>query len=327
VAPTPLHPVRLPGLIDLPHALPYQGSKRQLAHAIMPLIPDDTERLLEPFAGSAAISIAARHLQIGAIAEISDINEPLMLLWQAILDEPLALAADYERLWSEQLDNPRAFYDQVRAQFNSTHEPRHLLYLLARCVKASVRYNRDGDFNQGPDNRRLGARPATMRSRLTETSRALAGSRARTADYADVLRGAGPADVVYMDPPYQGVTGTRDHRYMTGLSRGAFIHELRSAVDRGTSFILSYDGSSGDRQYGEPLPGDLRLLHLHVYAGKSSQATLNGINAQTIESLYLSPAIVHRLGGKIAEGREAEAYARDGNAVLKLYRPGYGAMT
>jgi len=293
----PLMPQRLAGLANAPHALPYQGSKRHLAHAIVRLLPLDTARLLEPFAGSAAVAIAARHLGIGRTAEISDVNEPLIGLWQAILDDPLALAADYERLWSQQLGDPRGFYQEMRARFNATHEPHHLLYLLARCVKAAVRYNRDGDFNQGADNRRLGARPAAMRTRLVETSRTLAGSRAFTADYAGVLRAAEPDDVVYMDPPYQGVTAVRDRRYVAGLPREQFLRELQAAVDRGVSFLLSYDGTSGDRRYGEQLPDELNLLHLNLSGGRSSQGTLNGVDARTVEALYLSPAAARRLGG------------------------------
>jgi DNA adenine methylase len=294
---TVVEPRRLPGLANVPHALPYQGSKRLLAHVIVPLLPRDTARLLEPFAGSAAVSIAARHLNIGTTAEISDVNAPLIALWQAILAEPGGLADAYEQLWYAQLADPRGFYDAVRARFNVSHEPHDLLYLLARCVKAAVRYNRSGEFNQAADARRLGARPDAMRERLLATSIAMAGCRAVTADYAGVLRAAAPDDVVYMDPPYEGVTSTRDHRYMAGLPRADFTAELRAAVGRRTSFLVSYDGSTGSRSYGEPLPSDLGLTHLRVAAGTSSQATLNGVAAQTIESLYLSPALVERLGG------------------------------
>src|ERR1051326_1302729 len=113
---------------------------------------------------------------------------------------PIWLGADYGRLWAEQLADPRDYYERVRAAFNRTHQPHHLLYLLARCVKAAVRYNREGDFNQGADHRRLGARPEVMCARLTGTARVLSGTRAHVADYADVLGAADRADVVYLDP-------------------------------------------------------------------------------------------------------------------------------
>src|SRR5437588_10922330 len=64
-------------------------------------------------------------------------------------------------LWLEQAGQEREYYDQVRDRFNESNEPHHFLYLLARCVKAAVRYNGEGKFNNSPDNRRLGMRPAT----------------------------------------------------------------------------------------------------------------------------------------------------------------------
>jgi DNA adenine methylase len=297
VPPTQLVPRQLPALADVPHVLPYQGSKRRLAHAIVPLLPADTARLVEPFAGSAAVSLAARHLRIGHAARLGDINEPLVELWREILGDPGALADEYQRMWLEQRDDPRAYFVAVRAAFNRGHSPRDLLYLLARCVKAAVRYNGDGDFNQGADHRRLGVRPHLMRDRLTRASGVLAGSRVLVADYVDLLADAGAGDVVYLDPPYQGVSAARDHRYVAGLPRDEFVGQLASAVDRGTSFLVSYDGRSGDRLYGEPLPAELGLLHLHLRAGTSSQATLNGLAAVTVESLYVSPALVRRNGG------------------------------
>lgn len=220
-----------------------------------------------------------------------------MALWQRILAEPAALADDYEMLWQAQLSDPRSYFEDIRSKFNATHEPHFLLYLLARCVKAAVRYNRHGAFNQGADNRRLGAKPATMRARLAATSKALTGAMALTRDYTDALRSADLPDVVYMDPPYEGVSNTRDHRYMAGLSRERFVENLSDAIARDVSFILSYDGTTGTKSYGKPLTESLKLTHLHLYAGKSSQATLNGNTAHTVESLYLSPALVSRLGG------------------------------
>jgi len=45
--------------MKVPHPIPYQGSKRNLAKYILPFFPQDVGTLFEPFAGSAAISIAA----------------------------------------------------------------------------------------------------------------------------------------------------------------------------------------------------------------------------------------------------------------------------
>lgn len=223
-----------------------------------------------------------------------------MTLWRSILQDHSSLADSYERLWTEQLDDPRSYYEEVKRKFNATREPQYFLYLLARCVKAAVRYNQQGEFNQGADHRRLGTKPVAMRKRLLETSNAMTGTTVRSGSYQAILASAQPGDVVYMDPPYEGVTNVSDRRYMQGLARSEFENDLAAAVKRDVSFILSYDGVTGTKRYGTPLPESLGLLHLHLHAGRSSQATLQGLDHVTIESLYLSPALVERLGGEPA---------------------------
>jgi len=130
-----------------PHSIPYQGSKRQIAKYILPFFPHEINTLLEPFAGSAAISIAAACHGKAFCFHLNDINKPLMALWHEIINNPQVIVESYERLWKEQQGKARQFYDYVRDEFNCTHRPDYLLYLLARCVKASVRYNPKGEFN------------------------------------------------------------------------------------------------------------------------------------------------------------------------------------
>lgn len=283
----------------MPYPIPYQGSKRKLAKKIVTCLPVDTDRLFEPFCGSAAISIAAAASTHRPRAiRLNDSNEPLALLWQAIIERPETVADAYEELWSQQLGCERSFYDEIRSAFNRTHEPELLLYLLARCVKAAVRYNAAGEFNQSPDNRRLGCNPARMRCHVGRASELLRYHTTVTAvDYVEALVDAAPADVVYMDPPYQGVSTRRDRRYRDIVGFDDFVDVLADLNRRCLSFIVSYDGRCGDRIYGQQLPDKLRLTHLELDAGRSTQATLIGKASVTIESLYLSSAIVERLGG------------------------------
>ena len=184
----------------------------------------------------------------------------------------------------------------MRAQFNRERAPAQLLYLIARCVKNAVRFNAAGGFNQSPDNRRRGMRPDIFRARARAAHRLLAGrARVICADYSESLRAAGRQDVVYMDPPYLGVSGTHNRRYHQGLDLERFIEELAAAQGRSLSFLVSFDGRCGDRVYGE-LPPALGLTRLEVSNGRSAQATLSGRNEETVESLYLSTALVRRLG-------------------------------
>ena len=47
--------------MKIPHPIPYQGSKRNLAANILRFFPQKIDRLIEPFAGSAAITIASAY--------------------------------------------------------------------------------------------------------------------------------------------------------------------------------------------------------------------------------------------------------------------------
>ncbi len=282
--------------VQVPHPFPYQGSKRNIANHILPYLPTDIDRLIEPFCGSAAIEIAAAAYGFAGKFALNDINSALMTLWDEILERPAQLTREYERLWYEQQSDRKEYFSRVRAEFNATHEPHHLLYLLARIVKGSVRYSSDGQFNQAPDNRRAGMRPETMRRQIFGVSELLSGKTSLSAmDFREPIMTATPADVVYLDPPYQGVSFARDHRYYRGLSYNELVDVLAWMNLNGISYLVSYDGRTGEKHHGQTLPSDLELRHLEIYAGKSSQATFLGKHSETVESLYLSPALVNRL--------------------------------
>ena len=274
----------------------YQGSKRALASVILQQFPVNVVRLVEPFCGSAALSIAASARGQARKFWLNDFNKPLALLLELMIENPKVLAKSYAEVWrGEDVDTLEHYY-QIRESFNRSQEPRLLLYLLARCVKGAVRYNAEGLFNQSPDKRRLGTRPATMKENITTISALLRGRTLVTSfSYEEVLAKVREDDLVYMDPPYQGVCGERDSRYFSGISFDGFIEELKKLNSRNVRYIVSYDGRSGTKSYGKPLPEKLNLQLVELAAGRSSQATLLGRDELTVESLYLSPALAEQL--------------------------------
>jgi DNA adenine methylase len=282
----------------IPQPFPYQGSKRRTAAQIVTFLPGNKKRLVEPFAGSAAISISVASNQKSVVKKkferfwINDAQQPLSDLWMAILSSPSQLLQGYEILWTAQLGDERAYFDEVRTRFNLHRRPVDFLYLLARCVKAAIRYNSRGDFNNTPDNRRLGTKPPAMCKRIMAVSELLAGRTTVTCyDYERVLDECTKDDVVYMDPPYQGVCGPCDSRYEPNFSHRTFVQALSKLNDRRIAYLVSYDGRTGEKVFGQPLPDELRLRRIEIDAGRSSQSTLLGRNEKTIESLYLSPAL------------------------------------
>lgn len=280
----------------MPHIVQYQGSKRILAPQILAYMPPHIDRLVEPFSGMAAITIAVAVQGRADRFIVNDLNKPLIDILQSAVETPHDLLASYSAVWEEQFSHPGgsvAHFYKIREEFNSGNQTAaNMLYLLARCVKGSVRYGGNGMFNQSPDKRRNGTSPRTLKSNVDAISYYLKGKVSFSArDYKEVLAKTKPGDLVYMDPPYQGVSNVRDNRYFSGLDFDDFANALDDLNRRGVDFLVSYDGKCGDKQYGKELPCGLGLKKVLLNAGLSSQSLLLGKREVTYEALYVSSGL------------------------------------
>ena len=276
-----------------PHIVQYQGSKRNLAPQILRYIPKKFNRLIEPFAGMAAITIAVSSQNRADRYLLNDLNKPLVNILEESITNPQRLIDNYTKVWCEQLTfeggSVEHFY-KVREDFNKGNQcAANMLYLLARCVKGSVRYSSSGMFNQSPDKRRMGTNPKNLARNVYMISSLLKGkTEFMSNDYREVTKNAKSGDIVYMDPPYQGVCTSRDCRYFSGIDFNEFVDCVEDLNRRGIDFIISYDGTCGDKQYGQDLPAELGLKKVMLNAGLSSQSLLLGKKETTREALYLS---------------------------------------
>lgn len=280
----------------IPHLVQYQGSKRLLAHKILSCMPKKINRLIEPFSGMAAISIATASAGMCDRFLLNDINKPLILLLKEVIDYPERIIKNYKQLWEEQFTYSSSHIDHfyhVREKFNNGDtSPPIMLYILARCVKGSIRYGKDGNFNQSPDKRRHGTNPANMSDNILSISSLLRGKTGFSySDYKDIFMAASKGDLIYMDPPYQGVCQTRDTRYLSDIDFDEFCHSLELLNIKEVDYIISYDGECGGKSYGKNLPEGLRCRKIILNAGKSTQQTLLGKSAFTFESLYISESL------------------------------------
>ena len=241
----------------------------------------------------AAITIAVARQERAEEYVINDLNGPLVGVLQSAIETPSDLTQSYSTVWNEQFSYEKGsvehFY-KVRDEFNrGDQSPAKMLYLLARCVKGSVRYGSNGHFNQSPDKRRNGTSPKTLKPNVDAISYYLKGrTKFMSVDYREVLESTHIGDIVYMDPPYQGVSNVRDSRYYSGIDFRDFVEAIDRLNSRGIDFLISYDGKCGDKRYGDDLPEELGLQKVLLKAGLSSQSLLLGKKEVTYEALYIS---------------------------------------
>lgn len=285
----------MPMYVAPPHPFPYQGSKRKIAEQIIEKCAlSDIECVIEPFAGTSAITLALLQNGLVEYAVINDKNAHIAGLWQKICSDPIELCDGYEQLWLDQQSDPKGFFLECRDKLNAQYSPEIFLYILARIVKGAVRYSKKGVFTQSADNRRLGMNPKRMRQNILAVGNLVKGRiEVHNLCYTDpdLYERGGKNTLIYLDPPYQGVSFTSDTRYIDGVPYEEFVEYLNERFSSNPNIVVSYDGMVGEKVYGKQLPNTLPFEHHFINAGTSSQETLVGRSSTTLESLYVSSSI------------------------------------
>ena len=190
---------------------------------------------MEPFAGSGAFSIACAARSRAKEFWLNDCNKPLAELLGLIINQPETVADFYRTTWRSEAEDALEHYYRAREDFNRTNDPCLLLYFVARCVKASVRYNSEGLFNQSPDKRLLRTRPETMREKIIAVSMPESCKRAIRGGFAAVTPQQSGAATIRKRPSRVG----RPQRAQAGSARLA-LQPLHS------SFAKAMEDTSAD---------------------------------------------------------------------------------
>ncbi len=247
--------------------LKWAGGKRWLAANHLSLFPRQYCRYIEPFLGSGAVFFALNPKR----ATLSDLNQELVLTYQAIRDDwkgVVSVLEEHQRLHSTE------HYYSVRGSSPSSVAERaaRLIYLNRTCWNALYRVNMKGEFNVP-----IGAKTAVLMDTddFEEVSRRLQDVELLCSDFDDIIRGASGGDLVYADPPYTVRQGNNGFvKYNDRLFRWEDQVRLRNslayAVSRDASVVVSSaDHSSIVELYG----GDFLAHHIErssVIAGTNS---------------------------------------------------------
>lgn len=222
----------------------WAGGKRQLLEVLTPLLPRRITTYCEPFLGGGALLFWKQP----KTAVINDINGDLMRTYQVIRDDVESLITELKKHPNE----AKHFYE-VRnwdrdpdqyAMRTEVEKAARLLYLNKTCYNGLFRVNKAGHFNTpfGAYKNPSIVNEQTLRAVSKYFQRANITFSCQ--DYQRVLATLPRGSFVYLDPPYDPVSGTAN---FTSYARDGFSREdqirLRECCDdlnrRKIKFMLS----------------------------------------------------------------------------------------
>lgn len=194
--------------------LKWAGNKYPIIDRIRRILPSGG-RLIEPFAGSAAVFLNTGY----ASALLSDANADLISLYRYLQAEGDGFIAYCETFFTPENNTPEAYY-AFRSEFNTTGDQRKkaalFLYFNRHGYNGLCRYNNSGLFNV-PFGRY--GRPYFPKAEMRFFAEKAETAVFACGDFAAAMRQAKPGDVVYCDPPYVPLSATAN---FTGYSGGGF---------------------------------------------------------------------------------------------------------
>jgi len=194
--------------------LKWAGGKFKVLPRIFRALPSG-QRLIEPFAGSAVVSLNAPF----AAAVASDSNTDLINLYRSIIADPQHFIEKASILFAPEY-NVREQYDALRAEFNDSDDPFRrsaiFVYLNRHCFNGLCRYNSKGRFNV-PFGRYKN--PIFPRKQVEQFAQAGQAIEFHNIQFEEAMSAAKSGDVVYCDPPYAPLSLTAN---FTGYTEGTF---------------------------------------------------------------------------------------------------------
>ena len=260
----------------------WAGGKRSLVPALGSYFPDEIGTYWEPFVGGGAVFFAfAKRIKH---AVLSDTNEELVLAYQVVKNDVEALIEQlrrhkrkHEERAGQTYSDGKTYYRRVRdAEPSDPIEiAARFIYLNKTCYNGLYRVNSKGKFNV-PEGRYKNPDICSA-ERLRETSHALENVIIRVGDFASIVQ-PGRNDLVYCDPPYDGVFTS----YQASGFSGSDQERLRNAAAAWTRSGARVVLSNADTPAMRKLYGDFRIHEATAPRPINSKGTGRGSAAELI---------------------------------------------
>lgn len=269
-----------------PAVIKWFGSKRTAAKQLSSQFPI-CNTYYEPFVGGGAMMPYSKAK--GGVA--GDIIPELIELWAAIKEKPQDVSNEYKMRWEKlQVEGADVYYE-VRDSFNKTKNIFDFLFITRTCVNGMIRYNSQGEFNNSFHLSRPGIDPQRLEKIINQWSAAIQKFEFRNTDYRETLKNVQEGDFVFLDPPYGG---TKDRYTHSEFNLDDFYDELKRLNQIGAKWMLTFDGSAGEREYNFAPPAETYQNRFYINTGNSAFSKLMENKSEIIqESVYTNYKIRH----------------------------------
>ena len=194
--------------------LKWAGNKYRLMGKIKNLLPEG-KRLIEPFAGSAAVFLNTSYDEY----LLSDSNVDLINLYNLLKEQGDDFIKYCKPYFNEKYNEEEIYYE-LRRQFNNTRSIQKksalFLYLNRHGYNGLCRYNLKGGFNV-PFGRYK--RPYFPEDEMRAFHNKAQNASFVHQDFSSVMQQAKKGDVIYCDPPYAPLSPSAN---FTQYSSGGF---------------------------------------------------------------------------------------------------------
>jgi len=203
--------------------LKWAGNKYRIIDKITDMLPTQGNRLIEPFAGSAAVFLNTNYERY----LICDSNPDLINLFNCVKNEGDDFIKYCKRYFTDKNNTSEKYYS-YREAFNKTNEIRKrsalFIYLNRHGYNGLCRYNSKGGFNVPFGRYKKPYFPEKEMFAFHEKSQQ---ATFKISNFESTLKKAKQGDIIYCDPPYVPLSLSAN---FTTYSSAGFVMEQQKKL-------------------------------------------------------------------------------------------------
>ena len=236
--------------------LKWAGSKNSVLNILLPLFPEDYNKYIEPFLGSASVFFGLYEQMEQDYfhdkfpkAILNDVNPWLINCHKQVRSDPEKFIEHCVRIEQEYADNPKDYYFDIRSKFQALSEGNDLALRAAQfmlinkaCFNGLWRVNKSDQFNV-PWNKKS---RVSLKSNIRACSRLLNNHASIHNEEFDIflIKHVGSGDFVFLDPPYVPASDTANFTSYTSEKwddeKTYLLRDVLDEIDRlGAKFMMT----------------------------------------------------------------------------------------